>query len=118
MSGTHLLLDLDDVAPSLLCDITRIESILREAAAVAGATVIHAHFHPFGPGQGVTGVLLLRESHISIHTWPEHCFAAVDIFMCGHAEPERAAACIEQAFAVRARRRTCPRNPEHSVSPA
>ena len=58
------------------------------------------HFHPFGPGRGVTGVLLLKESHISIHTWPEHGFAAVDVFMCGNARPERAVDVIEATLAA------------------
>ena len=88
--GQHLLLDLHEVSPALLGDMKQIEVVLREAARLAGATPIHAHFHHFGPGMGVTGVLLLRESHISIHTWPEHCYAAVDVFMCGDAQPERA----------------------------
>jgi S-adenosylmethionine decarboxylase len=53
---------------------------------------LFAHCHHFGEGQGVTGVLLLQESHISIHTWPEYDYAAIDVFMCGEAEPQRAVA--------------------------
>ncbi|MEC5398366.1 adenosylmethionine decarboxylase [Uliginosibacterium sp. H1] len=94
MLGQHILLDLSGVDTTLSCNTTLIERLLRDAADAAGATPIHAHFHPFGEGQGVTGVLLLKESHISIHTWPEHGYAAVDIFMCGTAQAMLAARCI------------------------
>jgi S-adenosylmethionine decarboxylase proenzyme, Bacillus form len=67
-----------------------IESLLRQAAAHAGASVLQGHFHHFGPQQGVTGVLLLAESHLSIHTWPEARFAALDIFLCGALQVEQA----------------------------
>lgn len=79
--GRHLIADLHDCAG--LDDPARIERCLRDGAATAGATVIEVRLHHFGPGQGVTGVALLAESHISIHSWPEHGYAAVDIFMCG-----------------------------------
>lgn len=98
--GQHLLLDLHEVPAKLLGDVRRIEIVLREAAQLAGATPIHAHFHHFGEGMGVTGVLLLRESHISIHTWPEHGYAAVDVFMCGQARPELAKAHIVSSLAA------------------
>jgi len=97
-AGTHLLADLGGVAPGLLADAAAIDALLRQAALGAGAQILHSHFHTFGPGQGVTGVLLLAESHISIHTWPEHGFAAADIFMCGAAQPQRALAIIEAAL--------------------
>ena len=97
--GTHVLADLSGVAPTLLTDCGRIEALLRDAAAAAGATILHSHFHAFGPGQGVTGVVLLAESHISIHTWPEECFAAADIFMCGASQPELALAVLRSALA-------------------
>ncbi|HEX7640621.1 MAG TPA: adenosylmethionine decarboxylase [Burkholderiaceae bacterium] len=88
--GRHALADLQGVAPAMLGDALLIESLLTRAAVAAGATPIFAKFHHFGAGQGVTGVLLLAESHISIHTWPEHGFAAVDAFMCGAAQPDLA----------------------------
>jgi len=97
--GRHLLLDLQGVAPARLTDAALVERVLFEAACAAGATPVDACFQHFGPGLGVTGVLLLKESHISIHTWPEYGFAAVDIFMCGTARPEAAAQCICDAFA-------------------
>ena len=109
-NGAHLLADLHGVARRLLCDAAALEALLVDAAAAAGAQVLFAHFHGFGDGGGVTGVLLLAESHISIHTWPEHSFAAVDIFMCGGALPERALQVIEQGLdAAGCVRRSVPR---------
>jgi len=97
-AGTHLLADLHGVPATPLMDAAKIEAVLRAAAEAAGARILHGHFHAFGPEQGVTGVLLLAESHISIHTWPEAGFAAVDIFMCGAARPQLALDCIRQAL--------------------
>jgi S-adenosylmethionine decarboxylase len=101
--GTHLLADLHGVAADLLTDPARLDALLREAALAAGARILHSHFHAFGPGMGVTGVLLLAESHISIHTWPEASFAAADVFMCGDARPQRALEVIEAALGPSAR---------------
>jgi S-adenosylmethionine decarboxylase len=100
-AGTHLLADLYGVAAAPLLDAAGIEALLRAAAEAAGARILHGHFHAFGPEQGVTGVLLLAESHISIHTWPEAGFAAVDIFMCGAAQPGLALERIEAALRPR-----------------
>lgn len=100
-TGTHVLADLCDVDPLILRDATRIESILIEAALDAGARVLYAHFHHFGGEGGVTGVVLLAESHITIHTWPEHRFVALDAFMCGSADPERAVASIARELKAR-----------------
>ena len=100
--GRHLLLDLQGVAAALLTDASLVERVLYASAQAAGATPVDARFQHFGPGLGVTGVLLLKESHISIHTWPEYGFAAVDIFMCGTARPELAAEHIRAALAPRA----------------
>jgi len=96
--GKHVLADLHGIAADLLTQPQLIEQILLRAAQTAGATPIFSKFHQFGEGQGVTGVLLLRESHISIHTWPEHGFAAVDAFMCGDSRPELAIGIVQQAF--------------------
>lgn len=98
-SGMHLIADLHGIASAKLTDVAAIEALLRQAALAAGATIVYSHFHAFGPGQGVTGVVLLAESHISIHTWPEIGFAALDIFMCGRAKPGQALAVIEAGLA-------------------
>lgn len=80
-TSIHLLADLGE--GSGLSDAVLIETTLRQAAGAAGAQVLSVHVHPFGEGMGVTGVALLAESHISIHTWPETGVAAVDLFVCG-----------------------------------
>ena len=97
-SGMHLIADLHGIAEARLSDPAAIETLLRESAIAAGATIVYSHFHLFGEGQGVTGVVLLAESHISIHTWPELGFAAADVFMCGHAKPEAAMEIIVAAL--------------------
>ncbi|WP_416192701.1 adenosylmethionine decarboxylase [Neisseria sp. CCUG12390] len=97
-SENHGLLDLYGCNAEILKDEGRLKTLLAEAAQAAGATVIGSHFHTFGGGGGVTGVLLLAESHISIHTWPEHGFAAVDAFICGGSELETVRRILQQAL--------------------
>ena len=65
-------------------DCEKLELLLSSAAKAAGATILGANFHSFGEAMGNTGVLILAESHISVHTWPEHNYAAIDIFFCGN----------------------------------
>ncbi len=96
--GQHGLLDLYGVDKALLCDEQQISHYLTEAAHLAGATILQSHFHSFGVHDGVTGVLLLSESHMSIHTWPEHQFAAIDIFMCGAHRIQQALTYLETVF--------------------
>ncbi len=95
-AGTHLLLDL--WGAHNLGDPTHIDTALRAAAEAAGATILHGHFHHFSPNGGVSGVLVLAESHISIHTWPERDFAAIDIFMCGECNPYHSIDALKAAF--------------------
>ncbi|MCX7373892.1 MAG: adenosylmethionine decarboxylase, partial [Alphaproteobacteria bacterium] len=64
----------------------------------SGATILHGHFHHFSPNGGVSGVLVLAESHVSIHTWPEKNFAALDIFVCGACDPYKAIAHLKTGF--------------------
>jgi S-adenosylmethionine decarboxylase len=95
-AGGHLLLDLWGARN--LTDPGTIEAALRAAALAAGATILHTHLHQFGDNGGVSGVIVLAESHISIHTWPERDFAAIDIFMCGACDPHRSVPLLQQAF--------------------
>ncbi|WP_029953871.1 adenosylmethionine decarboxylase [Achromobacter sp. DH1f] len=94
-----MLADFRGVDAGLLADVAALERELVAAAQAAGAQVLSAHFHHFGAGAGVTGVVMLSESHISVHSWPEHQFAALDIFMCGAARPEQALERLRAALA-------------------
>jgi S-adenosylmethionine decarboxylase len=88
--GKHCILELYDCDPGKLNDEAFIRTSIATAAKEAGATVLHLISHHFQP-QGVTGLVLLAESHLSIHTWPESGYAAVDVFTCGdHTMPDRA----------------------------
>ena len=80
--GTHLLLELGRCDRELLDNINYIENVMISAANEAGATIVGKSFHKFEP-RGVTGIVAIAESHLCIHTWPEHGYAAVDIFTCG-----------------------------------
>ena len=95
-AGMHLLIDMWGAAH--LDDADRIGAALTRAAEAAGATVLHVHLHTFTDSGGISGVALLAESHISIHTWPERGFAAVDIFMCGACDPMEALPVLEDVF--------------------
>lgn len=96
-AGAHLFLDMWGARN--LDNQVSIEAALLGAAWDAGATALHAHFHRFQASGGVSGVIILAESHISIHTWPERAFAAVDIFMCGDCDPYEAVPALRDAFA-------------------
>lgn len=88
--GKHILLELKDCNREALNDLDFLRGIMLTAANDCGATVLGESFHPFNP-QGVSGVVVIAESHISIHTWPEYGYAAVDIFTCGNSvQPEKA----------------------------
>ena len=80
-AGTHLIIDL--VRAERLDDLEHIEHTLRRCVEVAGATLLHIHLHHFTPNGGVSGVAVLAESHISIHTWPEYSAASADVYTCG-----------------------------------
>ncbi len=100
--GTHWLIDCHGVDAVVLADATRLETLLSDAAVEAGARILSSHFHRFGAeaSSGVTGVVVLAESHITIHTWPERGFAAIDLFLCGATQPSRALAHIERELAA------------------
>jgi S-adenosylmethionine decarboxylase len=96
--GMHCILELYGCPSSLLDNPTFIREHLQEAAKQAKSTLLGEVLHEFEP-QGVTALVLLAESHISIHTWPERGYAAVDVFTCGqHTDPERACLYLAQAF--------------------
>lgn len=95
-AGTHLIIDL--WGASRLDDLEHIEDALKECVVAAGATLLHIHLHHFSPNGGVSGVAVLAESHISIHTWPECDYAALDVFMCGDAQPHKAIEVLKRAF--------------------
>ena len=95
-AGTHLIVDVKN--GSRLDDLQHIENTFRKCIEVAGATLLHIHMHHFTPNGGVSGVAVLAESHISIHSWPEYGYAALDIFMCGDAKPHLAVEVIREAF--------------------
>jgi S-adenosylmethionine decarboxylase len=92
--GRHLLLELKICNKEVLDDLNFLKECLNEAAIQCGATVVGESFYHFSP-YGVSGVVNIAESHIAIHTWPEHRYAAVDVFTCGNdVEPEKAAKLI------------------------
>jgi S-adenosylmethionine decarboxylase len=95
-AGTHLIIDFWDARH--LDDVELMESVLLEGVGACGATLLHLHLHHFTPNYGISGVAVLAESHISVHTWPERNFAAFDIFMCGDAKPELAIPILKNAF--------------------
>ncbi len=95
-AGTHLIIDL--WGASKLDDLALMEQTMRDAVTECGATLLHIHLHHFTPNGGISGVAVLAESHISVHTWPERDFAAFDVFMCGDAEPHKAVDVLRKAF--------------------
>jgi len=80
--GYHLILELEGCPEAVLDDRKAVRRVMTEAVEASGATMIQPFFHQFAP-QGVSGVVIISESHFSIHTWPEYGYAAVDIFTCG-----------------------------------
>jgi len=97
-AGVHLLIDLYEARR--LDDIEYVEATLRRCVEAARATLLHIHVHHFQPN-GVSGVAVLAESHISIHTWPYSGYAAVDVFMCGDADPDQCVPVLREAFAAK-----------------
>ena len=95
-AGRHLLIDFWQARH--LKDTECVERALCDASAAAGATVLRLDLHRFESSGGVAGVAILAESHISIHTWPERGYAAIDIFMCGDTRPYEALPILTAAF--------------------
>ena len=96
--GTHLLVELRDCNPEILKSIEKVRNALVSAAKEARATIVDISFHEFNPF-GISGVVVIAESHLTIHTWPEYNYAAVDIFTCGEViKPEVAASFLINQF--------------------
>ncbi len=95
-AGTHLIIDLWD-AQDLDC-LERMEIAMRACVDECNATLLHIHLHHFTPNGGISGVAVLAESHISVHTWPEKNYAAFDVFMCGDSNPHGAVKILSRYF--------------------
>lgn len=80
--GRHLLAELYDCDKKIINDVKAVENILTQATIKIGATIVDVSFHTFNP-HGVSGVIVIAESHVAIHTWPEYSFASIDIYTCG-----------------------------------
>ncbi len=99
--GRHLLAELVDCDSELLVDSEKLEKAMKDAARIAGATVVDSVFHRYNP-QGLSGIVVIAESHISIHTWPEYNYAAVDCFTCGsNVDPGKALTSLKEALGCR-----------------
>ena len=97
--GRHLLLELRGCDPSLLDDLSTVRELMESAATAARASIVDSVFHRYSP-QGVTGVVVIEESHLSIHTWPEHAYAAVDLYTCGECDSHAAMDVLTESFAA------------------
>ena len=99
--GNHLLVELYECDSDKLNHLKKVERVLREAGRISGATALKASFHQFEP-QGVSGVIIIAESHFTIHTWPEYGYAALDIFTCGESiDSQKALDYIEKELSVK-----------------
>lgn len=96
--GRHLLVELYECDSRILNSLEYIREALLKAAVASNSTIINHFFHKFKP-QGISGYVLVAESHISIHTWPEYGYAAVDVFTCGeHTDPWRGLEVLRKAL--------------------
>ncbi len=99
--GTHLLVELRECNAKILSNLKEVQTALINAAKIAEATIVEAAFHEFNPF-GISGMVIIAESHLSIHTWPEYKYAAVDIFTCGNTiKPEKAVSYLIEKFQSR-----------------
>ncbi|MFO7173949.1 MAG: adenosylmethionine decarboxylase [Bacillota bacterium] len=96
--GRHILAEVYGCDPTVINDVEKVERILVDAALKAGAEIREVAFHKFSP-QGVSGMVIISESHLAVHTWPELGYAAVDVFTCGeHVDPWVSMRYICEAF--------------------
>jgi len=95
-AGVHLLIEL--WTSLYLTDASRIREIIIKAVNACGATILNIDLHLFSPNGGVSGIAVLQESHLSIHTWPEYEYAAIDLFVCGTIDPFPAVSVLKEEF--------------------
>ena len=115
--GRHLLVEFTGCDATSLAVLEQVTSAMLQAAEASGATIVTHSFHHFSP-HGVSGAVIIAESHLAIHTWPEHGFAAVDFFSCGAVDMDRGLAILKAAFsATRETRLELERGPLRTVSP-
>jgi len=96
--GQHLLVEYYNCNPEILDDVAGIEKRMNEAALACGATIVNSTFHRFEPW-GVSGVVVIAESHLAIHTWPEYGYASVDLYTCGEdIQPDAAYEFLKEAL--------------------
>lgn len=95
--GRHFIAEFYKCNPITINDIHAVETIMTEAAGISGATIIKPFFHTFSP-QGVSGIIVISESHFAVHTWPEYSYAAVDLFSCSDFQYEKALKHIKDKF--------------------
>lgn len=95
-AGQHLIIDLWGC--SRLDDLPHVRETLIECVRAIKATLLNIDLHHFTPNGGISGVAVLAESHLSIHSWPEKGYAALDVFVCGESEPHRAVPVLKKAF--------------------
>ena len=95
--GKHYLVEFVDCRAACLNEVKDVKPILLKAAKASGATILKSFFHQFKPA-GVTGLIMIAESHFSLHTWPEDRYAAFDILTCGIMKPQLAVEFLQKAF--------------------
>ncbi|MFH1687736.1 MAG: adenosylmethionine decarboxylase [bacterium] len=95
--GRHLIVELAQCDRTILNDQHLLRQHMEEAVRRSGATIVESVFHRYNP-QGVSGVVVIAESHVSLHSWPEYGYAAVDFFTCGTVDPTVACAYLQQAL--------------------
>jgi S-adenosylmethionine decarboxylase len=115
--GRHLLVELSGCDAASLADLELVTKAMLLAAQAAGATIVTHSFHHFSP-HGVSGAVIIAESHLAIHTWPEYSFAAVDFFSCGGVDMDRGLAVLKVAFGAREETRLeLERGPLRAINP-
>jgi S-adenosylmethionine decarboxylase len=95
-SGSHVIVDV--YGAKNLSDIDYMKKFFLESIEICGATLLNIDFHSFGLNSGISGVAILSESHMSVHTWPEYDYFALDIFMCGNCDPKKSIPILKQYF--------------------